>query len=105
MKTKTAIPVEARDTQYYSKDWQNIRLRVFLECDNKCESCGAVNFSRRGKKAIRLVIVHMDGARENCRMENLKALCRLCLDTYKTINRDETRLMENQAGTMTLFKE
>lgn len=96
------MPINYKD---YPKDWKEIRKRILLRADNKCEFCGAPNheliwrdkmgkwqLAPEGHEAdamaldgfkftkIVLTIAHLDHDKHNHEItdDRLKALCQKC---------------------------
>lgn len=65
----------------YPSDWKQISKRIrFERAKNKCENCEAENYKPHpitGSKVI-LTVAHLNHIKEDCREENLKALCQRC---------------------------
>jgi hypothetical protein len=64
----------------YPPDWLEISRHIRTErAKNRCERCGVENYSPLpgGFKVI-LTVVHLNHRPEDCREENLKALCQRC---------------------------
>lgn len=93
------------DYRKYCKDWKlRSRFIRFYRARNKCEICGAINYSYVNKhtrelclpneqNAIRIVltVAHLDHNVNNNSFFNLKAMCQRCHLRYdakqKAINR------------------
>lgn len=81
------MPIRPENKNRYPRDWKEISLRVRDRAGNRCEQCGVGNgacIERRGGRLVRVVltVAHMDHQPENCRDENLKALCQKCHNAY-----------------------
>lgn len=86
------------DYKEYPSNWGEIRDRILLRANNKCEECGLINHSivdrRNGKKTkVVLTIAHLDHDKlnHNVKDERLKALCQKCHLGY-----DLSRHIENR---------
>src|SRR5260370_14951303 len=111
----------------YPDDWEEISKRIrFERAHNRCEWCGAVNGFPHPVTGIKVVltVAHLGIARadgtpgdkedkQDCREENLAALCQRCHLNYdrpeilekvrETIKRkrQNARLAQERAGQMT----
>ena len=85
------MPILAENKDRYPRDWKQIREKILAECANRCEGCGAVNYSIRDGKRIVLTIAHLDHVPEHCERENLKALCQRCHNRHDVAHRAETK--------------
>lgn len=78
------MPIRPENRDRYPKDWKRIRARILERAHNRCEFCGVENHTMRlnpktGKEAkIILTIAHLNHEPEDCRPENLRALCQRC---------------------------
>ena len=76
------MPIKAENKRRYPSNWKEIRERILLRANNRCEICGVENHSMRwnGKKNVKiaLTIAHIDETVENCDDSNLLALCQKC---------------------------
>lgn len=80
----------------YPPDWKDIRARILLRADYRCEMCGAVNHEWVNRETrepemedfpgvrIVLTIAHLDHDHKNWSVkdERLKALCQRCHNRY-----------------------
>jgi 5-methylcytosine-specific restriction endonuclease McrA len=85
------MPILPENKSRYPANWKSIRAGILTECENKCEFCGAENYSMRGGKKIVLTIAHLDHVPENCARENLRALCQKCHNRHDAKHRAQTR--------------
>lgn len=91
------MPIRPENRARYPKDWPLIRARILERAHNRCEFCGVENHTMRlspktGKEArIVLTIAHLSHVPEDCRPENLRALCQRCHNQYDAKHRAETR--------------
>jgi len=85
------MPILLENKGRYPADWKQIRGRILIECENKCEFCGVPNYSLRNGKKIILTIAHIDHIPENCDRENLRALCQKCHNKHDAEHRAKTR--------------
>jgi len=73
------------DYSEYPDDWKEISERIrFERAKNKCEECGAENYKPHpvtGSKVI-LTVAHLNHDINDCRDENLKAMCQRCHLNY-----------------------
>lgn len=79
------MPIKPENRARYPKDWKAISKRIrFERAGGRCEWCGAVNYQPHpvtGSKVI-LTVAHLNHTPEDCRDENLAALCQRCHLTY-----------------------
>lgn len=91
------MPIRPENRDRYPKDWPQIRARILKRAHNRCEFCGVENHTMRlnpktGKEArIVLTVAHLNHEPEDCRLENLRALCQRCHNQYDAKHRAETR--------------
>ena len=106
------MPVKPENKNRYPKNWKQIRERICERARDKCEWCGAVNYSfvnhftrqlclRDEPDTIKIVctVAHLDHVPENCDEDNLRFLCQKCHNRYDAPHRVETRRnakMKNQ---------
>jgi 5-methylcytosine-specific restriction endonuclease McrA len=76
------MPIRPENKDRYPKDWKQISLRIRARAGNKCEDCGAQNYSIRDGSKIVLTVAHLDHVPENCSDENLRAWCQRCHNQY-----------------------
>lgn len=99
------MPIKPENKARYPKDWKQIRERILVRANHRCEFCGVGNYAYRNKttgevtrnemqvetwtcvdgdKVTRIVltIAHLDHVPENCADDNLKALCQKCHLAY-----------------------
>lgn len=71
------MPISAEQKTLYPPDWQEIRARILVRANGRCERCGAVNYEPHpitGSRVV-LTIAHLDHDPTNCADDNLLALC------------------------------
>lgn len=91
------MPIKPENKARYPKNWKEIRAQILQRARNRCEFCGVENHSIRvnpktGKEVkIILTIAHLNHKPEDCRPENLRALCQRCHNQYDAKHRAETR--------------
>lgn len=108
------MPIKPENKSKYPVNWDEISRDIrFNRANNRCENCGAINYSyvnRRTRKiclqdeddTIRIVltVAHLDHNPENCDYSNLRALCQKCHNRYDRDHRKSTRykskIAENQ---------
>ena len=78
----------------YPSNWKEIALEVKNAADWKCQCCGMQ--CRRPGEAFdthrrTLTVAHLNHMPEDCRPENLKALCSACHLRYDARHHAETR--------------
>lgn len=87
------------DKARYPKDWKQISLRIKEQADWKCQQCGKQ--CRRPKEPFdthkrTLTVAHLNHIPEDCREENLKALCAPCHLRYDAKHHAETRKQKRE---------
>lgn len=98
------MPIKPENKGRYPKDWKQIRERILIRANNRCEFCGVENhtyrFNPKTQKMayIVLTIAHMNELIEDCSDENLKALCQRCHNRYDAKMRAEHRKQAKRAG-------
>ena len=95
------MPIKPENKGRYPKNWKEIRQKILQRANNRCEFCGRVNHSivenEQGKLIkVVLTIAHLNHTPEDCRPENLKALCQRCHNRYDAKHRAETRKISAQ---------
>jgi len=99
------MPIKLENKNLYPKNWNEISKDIrFNRADNRCEICGAINYSYVHKKSrelclrdedlaiqIVLTVAHLDHDPENCDYLNLKAMCQKCHNNYDSKHRADTR--------------
>ncbi len=98
------MPIKPENKNRYPKNWKEISEYIrFGRAKNKCEVCGAVNYSYVNRltremclsdehDAIRIIltVAHLDHTPENCEYSNLKAMCQKCHNNHDIPHRKET---------------
>jgi hypothetical protein len=99
------MPILKENKKQYPKNWKEISYDIRVtRAKQRCEICGVFNYSYINKKtreiclqddfdAIRVIltVTHLNHTPEDCRPENLKALCQKCHNKYDAQHRAETR--------------
>ena len=90
------MPIKPENKGRYPKNWKEIRKQILQRANNRCEFCGRENHSmaenEQGKMIkVVLTIAHLNHTPEDCRPENLRALCQRCHNRYDAKHRAETR--------------
>jgi len=90
------MPIKKENKARYPKDWKQIRQRILQRANNRCEFCGVENHSivdRGNGRMVKIVltIAHLNHTPEDCRDENLRALCQQCHLRYDAKHHAETR--------------
>lgn len=112
------MPIKPENKNRYPKNWKQISEDIrFNRAENKCEICGAINYSyinkhtrelctRDENDAIRIIltVAHLDHNPENCDYSNLKAMCQKCHNNYDKEHRKSTRSKTKAYGCGDLFK-
>ena len=99
-----------KDKSRYPSNWKEIRQRILVRANNRCEFCGVENHTLRfnGKKDVKIVltIAHLDNVPEHCEESNLRALCQKCHLTYDAKfhaeNAKKTRLAKKYKNQLSL---
>ena len=82
------------ERERYPSDWELIALAVKEAADWKCQVCGR-NCRRPGEPfdthRRTLTVAHLNHQPEDCRPENLKAMCAPCHLRYDSRSHAETR--------------
>jgi hypothetical protein len=79
------MPIRPENRARYPADWPAISRRIrFERAHGRCERCGAENDRPHPVTGARVVltVAHLDHRPENCREENLVAMCQRCHNTY-----------------------
>ena len=86
------MPIKPESKKRYPANWKQIRSEILKRANNRCEFCGIANYTVKdnGAKVV-LTIAHLDHTPENCSLDNLRALCQKCYNTYDAKHRAETR--------------
>jgi hypothetical protein len=75
------MPIKPRNIARYPKNWPDISRTIrFDRAGGRCEECGAKNYRPHpdtGSKVV-LTVAHLNHTPEDCRPENLRALCQRC---------------------------
>lgn len=86
------MTIRPEERSRYPKDWPEISRRIrFERAQGRCEFCGA----EHGKphpvtgSIVVLTVAHLNHHPEDCRDDNLKALCQRCHNAYDRANRDK----------------
>lgn len=91
------MPIRPENKNRYPKNWGEIRTAILNRAGGCCEFCGRKNHSmvlneKTGKMVkVVLTIAHLNHIPEDCRPENLRALCQRCHNKYDAKHRAETR--------------
>ena len=82
------------DRARYPRDWKRISFEVKQEAGWCCEECGKKCY-RPGEpcpdRRYVLTVAHLNHRPEDCRRENLRALCSQCHLRYDARHHAETR--------------
>ncbi len=83
------MPIRKENKGRYPKNWKEISKRIRERAKNRCEFCGAENHKPHPitKSKVVLTVAHLNHVPEDCRDENLKALCQKCHNKYDIKNR------------------
>lgn len=82
------------DRKRYPREWNQIALQIKEETGWKCQQCGKQ--CRRPGETFdthkrTLTVAHLNHIPEDCRKENLKAMCAPCHLRYDAAHHAETR--------------
>jgi len=87
------------DRSRYPRDWEQIARGVKDAADWRCEHCGK-QCRRPGEPfdthRRTLTVAHLNHTPEDCRLENLAALCAPCHLRYDAAHHAETRAAKKQ---------
>ncbi len=89
------MPIKPENKNRYPDNWEEIRQRILKRAGNKCEICyidNYVNHPITGSRVV-LTIAYLNHIPEDCRDENLKAMCQKCHNNYDIEHRKKTRRM------------
>lgn len=106
------MPIKPENKHRYPINWKEISEDIrFNRAKNKCEVCGAINYSYVNKYTrelctqdeddaiqIILTVAHLDHIPENCDYSNLKAMCQKCHNSYDASHRANTRKEKKLKG-------
>jgi len=83
------MPVKPENRHRYPADWAAISLRIRAREKNRCKFCGARNHEPNPETGSRVVltVAHLNQIPEDCREENLAALCQRCHLRYDALDR------------------
>ncbi len=89
------------DKKRYPPDWKRIATEKKEACGWKCEACGK-QCRRPGEPfdthRRTLTVAHLNHRPEDCRPENLRALCAVCHLQYDAKHHAETRRKRREAA-------
>lgn len=93
------MPIRPENRNRYPADWGAIRAAVLERSRNCCEGspafpdCRAANAETHPDTGSRVVltIAHLDHVPEHCGMDNLRAWCQRCHNTYDAPHRAANR--------------
>lgn len=87
------MPIKPENRHRYPPNWKAIVRHIKARAHNKCEFCGAANYKPHPETGatVILTVAHLNHLPEDCRDENLKALCQKCHNGYDVEHRKETR--------------
>lgn len=104
------MPIRASEKARYPKDWKDISTLRRQIAEGRCECIGECGLhpwgrcvERHGKAAkfakgkVILTTAHMDHQPENCKDENLKAMCQRCHLRYDRDHHKETARATREA--------
>ncbi len=79
------MPIRPENRARYPKDWPALSRRIrFERAQGRCEWCGAVHGAPHPVTGSRVVltVAHLNHQPEDCREDNLAALCQRCHNRY-----------------------
>lgn len=89
------MPIRKSERSRYPKDSKAIRDGIVARAQNRCEWCGVRNHTRRDYEQkgpeIVLTVAHLNHKPEDCRPENLAALCQRCHNRHDAQHRADGR--------------
>jgi len=111
------MPIKPENRGRYPKNWREIRARILERAADRCETCRIPNGAYRNRETdavtfnemqaetwstcdgarvtrIVLTVAHLNHTPEDCRPENLRALCQRCHLAY-----DQTHHQRNARTT------
>ena len=109
------MPIKPENKHLYPGNWSEIRERIRLRANDKCERCGVINHSWINRHTreiclqdepdtIRIVctVAHLDHNPENNSDENLAFLCQKCHNNHDIKHRIGTRRDSKLKGQLAL---
>ena len=83
------MPIKSENKHLYPRNWKEIRTRILVRADNKCEWCGTWNHSWLDgpRRKLVLTVAHLDHDPTHNADENLAALCQKCHNGYDAKHR------------------
>jgi len=94
------MPIKPENRDRYPRNWKQIRWRILIRANHRCEWCGAKNgepHPETGAKVV-LTIMHLDHRPEHNADENLRAACQKCHNSYDAEHRQKTRRETARSG-------
>ena len=87
------MPIRAENKGRYPKEWPTISLWVRVCAGWRCEWCDAIQGAPHPltKSRVVLTVAHMNHTPEDCRPDNLRALCQRCHLRYDAVHHRTTR--------------
>lgn len=79
------MPIRPENRARYPKEWAEISRRIrFERAKGRCEWCGATHGRPHPVTGsiVVLTVAHLNHQPEDCREENLAALCQKCHNAY-----------------------
>ena len=109
-------PIRPENRLRYPKNWNEIRTEIVARAEDRCECVGECGLhshthgpqrctERNGFKAkwargiIVLTVAHLNHIPEDCRPENLKAMCQRCHLRYDVGHHAKSRRKNRDADT------
>lgn len=111
-----AVPIRPENAKRYPPDWPAISLRIRddragwqCECEGQCglhrgRRCAEKNGqpAQFARGSVILTVAHLNHQPEDCRDENLKAMCQRCHLRYDRQHHKTSRLKEQGQGELAL---
>jgi hypothetical protein len=113
-------PIHPENRDRYPKDWKEIRQRILARAEFQCECIGECGnetgkrceerhgaFAETFSGVVVLTISHLNHIPEDCRPENLKAMCQACHLRYDRDQHAKSRRenRDRETGQLVLFCE
>lgn len=88
------MPIRPENRTRYPANWPAISRRIrFERARNRCEECGAENYQPHPDtwSKVILTVAHLNHTPEDCRDDNLRALCQRCHNRLDAPHRAASR--------------
>lgn len=120
---KLMSPIRAENRARYPKNWREIRDAIVARAEMRCECMGECGlhrtnpgprrcteehgaFAKWANGPVVLTVAHLNHTPEDCRPENLKAMCQRCHLRYDSPHHAKSRRMnrDKDVGQESLFR-